>query len=72
MTFTWVKGHRGTQGNEESDRLAKEGTEKQLPDLLDLDVLENFDIQGTKLKTMTQALAYKGIMKNKPRPRAEW
>ena len=66
-TFTWVKSHRGNQGNKESDRLAKEGANKQTPDELDLDVPDGFNIQGVKLRTMTQALAYKGIMEKRKR-----
>ena len=66
-TFTWVKSHRGNQGNEESDRLAKEGANKQTPDELDLDVPDEFNIQGEKLRTITQALAYRGIMEKRLR-----
>jgi ribonuclease HI len=29
-TFRWVKGHSGNLGNEESDKLAKEGAEKDI------------------------------------------
>ena len=59
--FKWVKGHNGDPGNEQSDRLAKEGAEKDQPDDLPLDVPPEYDLQGAKLSTMTQALAYKGI-----------
>lgn len=57
----WVKGHRGTWGNEESDRLAKEGAEKNATDILSLHVPATFNLQGAKLATLSQALAYKGI-----------
>ena len=70
-TFTWVKSHRGSQGNKESDRLAKVGTNKQTPDELDLDVPDEFNVQGMKLRTMTQALTYKGIMEKRQRPTRE-
>jgi hypothetical protein len=56
-----VKGHEGNLGNEESDRLAKEGASKPETDELNLEIPIEFDIQGAKLKTLTQALAYKGI-----------
>ena len=57
-TFQWVKGHNGSAGNEESDRLAKLGANKQNPDALDLENPQEFDIQGAKLTTLTQAKAY--------------
>ena len=66
-TFTWVKSHRGNQGNEESDRPAKEGANKQTPDELDLDIPDEFNIQGAKLRSMTQALTYKGVMEKRQR-----
>ena len=47
-TFSWVKAHRGTLGNKESDKLAKEGAEKDRPDTLDLQIPPEFDLQGSK------------------------
>ena len=64
-SFQWIKGHDGIQGNEESDRLAKEGANKPTPDILNLDIPNEFDLQGAKLATLTQALAYKGVLRNK-------
>ena len=64
-TFKWTKGHNGTQGNEESDRLAKQGANKPQPDELCLEIPIEFDIQGTKLTTLTQAKAYKGILERR-------
>lgn len=64
-TFQWVKGHEGNQGNEESDRLAKEGMGKDEPDALELSIPKNFDPQGAKLAVLTQAMAYKGIQEQK-------
>ena len=59
--FKWVKGHSGDHGNEESDKLAKEGARKVIPDDLDLQVPAEFIVQGAKLSAMTQALAYRAI-----------
>lgn len=67
-TFRWVKGHNGTLGNEESDKLAKEGAEKDLPDELDLQIPAEFDLQGAKIRTIDQRTAYQGILERKPRP----
>ena len=62
----WVKGHNGNQGNEESDALAKRGAKKEMPDELDLTIPTEFNIQGTKMSTITQAIAYQGIMTWRP------
>ena len=66
--FKWVKGHNGDQGNEQSDRLAKEGANKEELDDLPLDIPIQYDLQGAKLATMTQALAYRGIRSQNPTP----
>ena len=60
-----MKGHNGTEGNEESDRLAKLGANKDTPDELNLKIPSEFDIQGAKLATLTQAMAYRGILERK-------
>jgi ribonuclease HI/exonuclease III len=64
--FQWVKGHNGDLGNEESDRLAREGANKHAPDPIDMSIPKEFDLQGAKLATLTQALAYKGIKEQQP------
>ena len=69
-SFQWVKGHAGVEGNEGSDGLAKEGANKMTPDVMDLTVPKEFDLQGAKLATITQALAYRGIKeRHAPRDR---
>src|SRR6266404_2890728 len=64
--FKWVKGHQGNQGNKESDNLAKEGTRKEEPDQLSLSIPKDYDLQGAKLKTITQSLTYQGIRERAP------
>lgn len=67
----WVKGHQGVLGNEESDRLAKEGANKDTHDELPLNIPKEFDLQGAKLATLTQAIAYRGIReRSQATPRA--
>jgi ribonuclease HI len=65
-TFKWVKGHNSIQGNEEADRLAKEGADKPDPDIVDTTIPKEFDLQGAKLATISQSTAYKGILERKP------
>ena len=60
--FKWVKGHNGETGNEQSDKLAKGGANKEEADEISLNVPNHFDLQGAKLSTITQAVAYKGIL----------
>ena len=68
--FQWTKGHNGTIGNKESDRLAKQGASKPDPDPLNLEIPMEFDTQGAKLAALTQAKAYRGILERiNPEPR---
>jgi ribonuclease HI len=70
MKLQWTKGHNRTIENKESDKLAKEGVNKQTTDILDLSVPAEFESQGAKLATIIQAKAYKGILeKRKVNPR---
>ena len=63
--FKWVKRHSSDEGNEGSDQLAKEGAEKANPDELNLEIPKEFDLQGAKLATLSQAIAYKGILEQR-------
>ena len=65
-SFQWTRGHAGDQGNEAADHLAKEGANKPLPNYLNLEIPKEFDLQGAKLATLTQAVAYRGIIEQKP------
>ncbi|KAL1945502.1 hypothetical protein VTO73DRAFT_2353 [Trametes versicolor] len=64
----WVKGHAGTRGNEEADRLAACGAD--MPAVSDASSQisrPEFLVQGARLSALTQRLAYKGIVSWKPR-----
>ncbi|KAG2342363.1 hypothetical protein BDR05DRAFT_886599, partial [Suillus weaverae] len=61
MSFEWIKGHNGQNGNEQADKLVKEGANKLTAGELDLNIPDDFNLQGAKLSAITQALAYKGI-----------
>jgi hypothetical protein len=67
-TFKWVKGHNGNERNEGSDRLAKEGAQKNKEDHVNLSIPIEFDVQGAKLVALTQAIVYIGIKESKKTP----
>ena len=64
--FQWIKGHNGDPRNEGSDELARNGALKERADEINLEIPREFDLQGAKLKTLTQALAYCGIKERHP------
>lgn len=59
--FQWVKGHSGEMGNEEADKLANQGAQKNTPDPINLSIQNKFNINGAKLMCTTQAILYRGI-----------
>ncbi|KAG2132751.1 ribonuclease H-like domain-containing protein [Suillus clintonianus] len=58
-TFRWIKGHSNNKGNNEADKLAEIGALKNEYNLMDTTVPPEFDLQGTKLTHISQALAYR-------------
>ncbi|KAF6742728.1 ribonuclease H-like domain-containing protein [Ephemerocybe angulata] len=64
-TLIKVKGHSGEIGNENTDRLAALGAEKEPGRPIDLSIDERVKVKGAKLSRMTQALLYKGIRRVK-------
>ncbi|KAA1479858.1 ribonuclease H-like protein [Dentipellis sp. KUC8613] len=63
--FEWVKGHNNIEGNEQADSSANNGARKLIADELDLTIPPTFKLQGAKLSTITQAIAYRGIRQRK-------
>ena len=57
----WVESHNEELENEQSNRLAKKGAEKEKVDEISLNIPNHFDLLGAKLAGITQAIAYKGI-----------
>ena len=66
--FKWVKGHAQTLGNEKADELANQGARKDHPDFIDRDIPTNFHLQGIKLTTLTQRIAYRALRDHQNTP----
>ncbi|KAF8191386.1 ribonuclease H-like protein [Pholiota molesta] len=68
--FIKVKGHSGDKGNEEADKLwcnrpTKEGAAKDIADNIDLQIPEDYNVEGAEFIDLTQAELYRGIREMK-------
>ncbi|KAG8961034.1 hypothetical protein FRC00_013466 [Tulasnella sp. 408] len=66
--ITKVLAHSGIHGNEMADELAKSGAEMPEPELLDIEVPREWNVNGAKMSSMTFALAYDWIRSSKKGP----
>jgi ribonuclease HI/exonuclease III len=65
--FQWVKAHDGEEGNEAVDKEAKRGAELTARYKLRLKIPEMFQVKGARLQTLTQAQAYRLVLKTRTR-----
>ncbi|KAK0222652.1 hypothetical protein EDD85DRAFT_923732 [Armillaria nabsnona] len=59
----WIKGHNGNEGNKGADALANQGAQLDASEAIpaDTEINHEFDVNGTRLSSLSQSQAYRLI-----------